>query len=211
PLFMKWSQGYGATHSLLGVFTIDIVMTIALLAAWTWRMREALVDLSPDYLRLRLAPRTSLEMRQRLLIPAAACLGAGTHVVWDAFTHEGRWGWRHVGWLRSEHLGLVGTSWAQYVSGVLGLAIVGWTVVAYFRAAPLTNIDRPAPVLPSSVGIFVVAVAALTGVATAFATLHQGMHAVAFSSVINALIALALGLGCACAVWIVKRPWRVGV
>lgn len=51
--------------------------------------------------------------------------GAATHVVWDAFTHAGRWGTAHVPWLADEHGLLPGYRWAQYGGGVFGVLVVG--------------------------------------------------------------------------------------
>ena len=51
-------------------------------------------------------------------------VGTVTHLVWDSFTHAGRWGVEVVPWLHTEHLGLPGYKWAQFASGLLGLAVI---------------------------------------------------------------------------------------
>lgn len=55
----------------------------------------------------------------------SAALGAATHVAWDLFTHDDRWGPQHIGWLRATALSLAGhsISWAkvlQYTGHTLG-------------------------------------------------------------------------------------------
>ncbi len=64
-------------------------------------------------------------------------LGAITHLVWDSFTHAGRWGVEVVPWLHTEHLGLPGYKWAQFASGLLGLAVlVIWSLRRLIDTAP---------------------------------------------------------------------------
>ena len=99
-------------------------------------MRDALVDLAPDAVRVRLAGRHRLSRRQWLLAPAAAVLGSVTHLAWDAFTHPGRWGVAHVAWLRADLGPLPAFRWAQYASGVIDLAVVLCAVIADLRSRP---------------------------------------------------------------------------
>ncbi len=67
----------------------------------------------------------------------AVVLGALTHLVWDSFTHAGRWGVEVVPWLHTEHLGLPGYTWAQFASGLLGLAVlVIWSLRRLVDTAP---------------------------------------------------------------------------
>jgi len=63
--------------------------------------------------------------RRVLLVLLSLSVWAATHVVWDAFTHAGRWGTAHVPWLADEHGLLPGYRWAQYGGGVFGVLVVG--------------------------------------------------------------------------------------
>lgn len=56
PLFLGWVRGYEVTHSLAGVLTVDIAVTMVVLAIWFALLRDALVDLSPAIIRSRLSP-----------------------------------------------------------------------------------------------------------------------------------------------------------
>lgn len=112
PLFLGWHRGYQVTHSLVGVVTVDAIVTMLVVALWFGVVRDVLVDLTPDAVRSRLVPHVRLSERQWLLAPVAAALGALTHVVWDTFTHPARWGSDRVGWLHTEHAGPLGTAWA---------------------------------------------------------------------------------------------------
>ena len=68
-----------------------------------------------------------------------ACLGALTHVAWDLFTHDDRWGPRHIGWLRSEAVSVLGHSvtWAkvlQYASHTVGPVVAVLLLVRILRS-----------------------------------------------------------------------------
>jgi hypothetical protein len=201
PLFMGWQRGYLFSHSLLGVATVDVVVT--LVAVWLWFAvtRDALVDLAPDAVRSRLVPHVTLTPRRWALAVPAAFVGALTHVLWDGFTHPGRWGVNHLPWLQLEHAGLLGYRWAQYVSGVLGLVIVCLAAAGHLRALP--PIRRPAPraawvtsLLPA-----VAAVGAASGVATATMNVPSGLHAMAFHGVVNAILAVIVSVTAVCLGW----------
>ena len=122
PLFMRWSRGYQVSHSYTGLFTVNLIGALVLLYGWNAFVRDALVDLAPDVVRARLAARHRLSRRQWLLAPAAAVLGSLTHLAWDAFTHPGRWGVAARRRLRADLGPLPAFKWAQYASGVIGLA-----------------------------------------------------------------------------------------
>ena len=209
PLFLGSSAGYSATHRWTGVVTIDLLLTGGVVAVWFVVMRDALVDLAPDPVRLRVPPRARLDRRQLLLLPAAAVIGSATHVLWDAFTHPGRWGVRQVTWLQDDHAGLAGHAWAQYVSGVVGLAIVAAAVVAHLRSSAPTAVDLPARRLPAASLPVVVGLAAAAGVVSALRTAPARLDLMAFNAVVDSLIVLALGLVALCLVWNARRPWAV--
>lgn len=201
PLYAGWTRAYEITHSVVGVLTVDVVATTLVVGVWFAFVRDALVDLAPPAIRSRLAPRARLTARQWRLTPRAAVIGASTHVVWDAFTHPGRWGPRHLPWLRADHLGLAGMTWAQYVSGVLGLLVVGWAVVAHLRSLPPTDARLPAPALTPAALIAALAAAALAGLVSALLEVSSGLHSMAYHGVVNSLIVLVLGLVCVCMAW----------
>ncbi len=200
PLFLGRTGTYGI-YSLVGVATVDVALT--LVAVWLWFAvaRDALVDLSPDAVRSRLAPHVVLTSRQWVLAVPAALMGALTHVLWDAFTHPHRWGVAQFAWLQSDQAGLAGYKWAQYLSGALGLAIVCLAAVAYLRALP--PIRRPAPRPAWATGLLpAVAVAgAVSGIAAAVMNVPSGVHAMAFHGVVNGTLAVVLGFAAVCVAW----------
>jgi hypothetical protein len=207
PLFMRWSSGYQVSHSYTGVFTVNLIGALVVLYGWQAFVRDALVDLAPDVVRVRLAARHRLSRRQWLLAPAAAVLGSVTHLAWDAFTHPGRWGVAHVAWLRADLGPLPAFRWTQYASGVIGLAVVLWAVVADLRSRPADRVLRrralPAPLLP-----LVVCAAGSYGLLAGLDRVGGGLHAVAFHSVVQGIVATAAGMSITCLGWLFATRLR---
>lgn len=136
PLFARSGRGYALSHSFVGVVTLDVVMTMAVLGLWFALVRDAVVDLSPAAVRSRLPAHVRIAPRTWLLAVPAAAIGALTHVVWDAFTHAGRWGVDAIGWLQRDHLGIAGSRWAQDVSSLVGLVVLCAAALSFLRSRP---------------------------------------------------------------------------
>ena len=209
PLFLTGMRGYGLTHSLLGLVTVDVAATLVLLTAWTYVARDALVDLSPSAVRSRLAPRARLGRRDWLLAPVAAAVGAASHVLWDAFTHADRWGATHIAWLREEHAGLAGYSWAQYVSGVVGLAIVLGAATSHVWRQPRAFARPPAALSPVWLPVSAL-VSLAVGAVAGIARTSDGLHAMAFDGVVAALATCSVSVTLVCLAWhgAVRSPAR---
>lgn len=116
---------YQQWHSLRGILTHDVVAVVILLGLLRQVLWEPLVALLPPALAVRAADlRPAFDP---LPVVAGAIGGALTHVLWDSFTHEHGmriWGWA---WLDLPVAGPVRTFvLLQYVSSVVGLAIVLW-------------------------------------------------------------------------------------
>ncbi|NBM16811.1 DUF4184 family protein [Streptomyces sp. GC420] len=128
------------THGPLGVFTADVLLTALLVGLWLL-LREPLVALVvPEAWRGRvygvLAGRS---LRGRGALPLAcafytsAVIGAGTHVVWDAFTHLDRWGMRVLPVLGEEIAGSPLYWYAQYGGSAVAFVVIVWFLVSAVR------------------------------------------------------------------------------
>ncbi|CAL9394888.1 hypothetical protein SUDANB58_01326 [Streptomyces sp. enrichment culture] len=136
----------GVTHSVPGVFTVDVLIAWALVGLWLL-VREPLVALLP---RARQGPvaallrcgRARARVRPSLLAwwYVSAVLGALTHIVWDAFTHHDRWGTRVFPVLAREVAGSPLYWYVQY-----GGSAVAAVVVAVFLARALRRVPRTEP------------------------------------------------------------------
>ncbi|MBS4754613.1 DUF4184 family protein [Nocardioides sp. zg-ZUI104] len=210
PVFLGAWGVYGVTHSALGIVSVDLVVALAVLLLWFTAVRDALVDMAPQRLRIRLRPRVRLSGREWLLAVPAACLGALTHVGWDSFTHADRWGTSRIAWLREEHAGLLGAQWAQYGSGVVGSAVLGWYLVHLVRSRKPLAEPRAPRVLPAATLPVVLAAAAATGL-LAVVRHAPDPHAMAYFAVVDGVIALVVATLAACVAWHVVRARRVSV
>ncbi|MER5373472.1 DUF4184 family protein [Streptomyces sp. NPDC002553] len=131
------------THSFLGVFTVDVVVSWALVALWLL-VREPLVALLPRARQGRTAvltrcgaPRARVARAVLLRWYASAVLGSLTHVVWDAFTHLDRWGMRLFPVLGETVAGSPLYWYLQYGgSAVAAVAIAAFLTLALRRTPP---------------------------------------------------------------------------
>ena len=83
---------------------------------------------SPRRLPLRRLRLIAARRPAFMVTGASGAVGAFSHVAWDLFTHNERWGPRHIAWLRSTALSLAGhtVTWAkvlQYTSHVVGSVV----------------------------------------------------------------------------------------
>ncbi len=192
---------YGFSHSAAGIATLDLGLSLVLLAFWDLLGRDALADTAPSVVRDRLPARARIGRRAWLLAPLAAVVGSTTHTLWDAFTHEGRWGVRHVAWLRETHGALPGQQWAQFASGILGLLAVGWAIVHHVRRLPRSaSRPRRLPALTLPAGF---AAATATSLAGGVLHLDHGWHDAAFHAAVAGILALAALVG------LLGLAWRI--
>ncbi|TQK43819.1 uncharacterized protein DUF4184 [Streptomyces sp. SLBN-118] len=132
------------THAPLGVLTVDVAITAALVAVWVL-VREPLPALLPASWQGRVhalvsgGERRGTDRRHlatALRFYVSAVLGASTHIVWDAFTHHDEWGTRLLPVLNETVAGMPLFSYAQYGSSVLGLVVLGWFAASALRRQP---------------------------------------------------------------------------
>ncbi|GHB14448.1 MULTISPECIES: DUF4184 family protein [Streptomyces] len=146
---------FGAvTHSVPGVFTVDVLVTAAVVALWLL-LREPLVALLPATRR----GRVYAFVRGRRwdpgapVLPAAvwfvvsAAIGAGTHVVWDAFTHHSRWGTELVPVLSRSVGGHPVFQLVQYGSSAVALTVLVRFVHTGLRRTVPLPVPASVPVL----------------------------------------------------------------
>jgi hypothetical protein len=133
------------THSLPALITF--CLPVGVIAYWLTLLliRPAILEVLPDaaYLRLRAAhpPASILQLRAWLYAAAALLLGAATHLIWDAFTHENARGVRMFPMLTDYGPEMGGHSlhlyrWLQYGSSLIGLALVVTALILWLRHAP---------------------------------------------------------------------------
>ena len=88
-------------------------------------------------------------LKALLLFFVAVLIGSFTHILWDSFTHAGRWGVNHIDFLKNEALrmGELRIYWhtfLQHISSIVGTVIIVWVYInwlkkndqAFFTRAP---------------------------------------------------------------------------
>ncbi|HWS49677.1 MAG TPA: DUF4184 family protein, partial [Microbacterium sp.] len=112
PLFVRaLPLSYGATHDL-ALMPATALVALALLLVWRALLRPAARELAPRWLAARLPPawdaevmtgvRETITLRGRAgpswegaaMLALSLAVGIISHIAWDLFTHEGRWGVR---------------------------------------------------------------------------------------------------------------------
>ncbi|OXS36110.1 DUF4184 family protein [Streptomyces sp. XY006] len=130
------------THSFPGVFTVDVLVTWALVGLWLL-LRETLVALLPRARQGRVAALVRCGSPRGRMRPAlvarwygSAVLGSLTHVVWDAFTHLDQWGMRVFPVLGREVAGSPLYWYLQYGGSAVAAVVIALFVVRGLRRMP---------------------------------------------------------------------------
>ncbi len=152
PLFLR---GTPLTYELTHTSAIaGMLLAFVLLMLWYALLRPAVRELSPAGLARRLPEEwdatglAAWRMLQRprarhpiwsdgvllpILLALSVFLGFVTHVVWDAFTHEGRWGSDLIPALAEPWGPLPGYTWLQHGSSAFGLIALGVFGILWLR------------------------------------------------------------------------------
>ncbi len=160
PLFVRGiGLQYGFTHAFANIVWTGMI-AFALFLVWRVMLRPCVSELSPRWLARRLpvgwdqtmsaAAREAVGVGERrsypLLLALSLLIGVLSHIVWDLFTHEGRWGSELFPVLDEPWGPLAGFKWLQHGSSVIGLLIIGiWMLVWVRRRSPRDAVDRMFP------------------------------------------------------------------
>jgi hypothetical protein len=131
------------THTALGVVTVDTALAAAGWAVWHGLLSRPALAAAPAGVRARLEHHVRPGLRPRLRdlrsvvrVLGGLAAGAATHVLWDEFTHAGRWGTEHLGVLSAVRAGRPVHVWAQDASGVAGAGVLLAWCARWWRRTP---------------------------------------------------------------------------
>lgn len=117
-----------STHTPWGILMWDLLFGVVMWVAWR-AASGPLHDLAPEPIRRRWRLPDDL-FGAWPFVPVAVLIGAVTHVLWDEFTHAGRFGATTFAPLSVTYatpFGMVaGYQGLQYFSGVFGLVVIAW-------------------------------------------------------------------------------------
>jgi len=136
-----WHIWPAPSHSFIGIFTFCLPVGLGLYGAFYLLVGPFLGALSPrSFLDRYPSTWTSgaLPAHRLLAVAISIVVGAATHVVWDSFTHEGGVAVRLLPALRTplftwEGYTLYTFRVLQHSSTVLGLSLVAWWSLQWFR------------------------------------------------------------------------------
>ncbi len=153
-LFVPFGPDYKTTHTWAGLLLACLPLGLLLYLAFCGLYGRALVELLPEVVQKRLGdlrrwhwPMTRSHLSWSAM---AVLLGASTHILWDAFTHRGRWGVEALPFLTEQWLTLgstpvLGYQLLQHGSSLVGLPLLALLMVHYLRQQPEDR--RAAPLL----------------------------------------------------------------
>ena len=142
PLFVRGTPvSYQLTHTNVAVAAL---IALGLLLLWYVMVRPAVRALAPSWLAARLPREWDVVAAPRwwrrhpawlstLLLVVSLALGVLSHIAWDAFTHEGRWGAKLFPALDEPWGPLVGLKWLQYGSTAFGLIVLAIAGAVWLR------------------------------------------------------------------------------
>jgi hypothetical protein len=176
PLFVSFAPNYAFTHSLVLALPVCLPWGIGLwlLARFA---RPSTVWLMPEWMRKRVSEHAPPNESSWVRVCAALAIGIVTHLLWDSFTHEGRWGVELLPpleqtWLPASPIGaLPGFKVLQYASSVLGLVAVALAArKALLRRTPRdVPCSRAATRMRIAIWTLVLAIGPLLSLARAYA------------------------------------------
>lgn len=187
--FADWRILSPASHTVAGILTWDLLFGIGMWAVWR-AGAEPVHDLAPNLIRSRWRPATwPADPRAWLLAVLAVLVGAATHVLWDEFTHAGRFGATQITAIGATYVTpwgqLQGYRLLQYASGAIGLAIIVWVGM---RQPVRDAGPRPRPRLARA-AMWLVPLAGLTAAVVRMATFDDlnDVRALAFAAITAAI------------------------
>lgn len=214
-LLLPWRPTRVETHGAMALLTFCLPVGLATFWIYQQLIKSAIVEILPDaaYRRWQrhIAPADITSVRQWALAAAGVLTGAVSHLVWDAFTHEGARGVRMIPALDDPVLfvaghHLDGARLLQDVSSLVGLAIVTAAVAYGLRPDRGKGIPLSRQLRPSERWLWVAAYMIAAG-ALALVALQLRWRHMAFTpslAIYVANVAIAALRGCAAALLVVS-------
>ena len=152
PLYIPIGPEYELTHSFSGVFIACLPLGLGVTLLFLAVVRRALFELAPSGLQRRLVPFVgeppAVTARAVVGLALAVCVGAMTHIVWDAFTHRDAWGVALVPGLQQTWFNVMGEQIAGYMVLQHGCSLIGLPLMIvlylhWYRRADQWPADEP--------------------------------------------------------------------
>lgn len=171
PLFAPF-LGYTTeqTHTVFATTVTNTLVGLCLFVLWHGFLARPADWFAPSGIRARLTPAQQPGLRMRLATPARVLgvlaglyLGGLTHQFLDWFTHSGTVVTDRVALFHAQVGGLPVYYLLQILLSVVGLAVLGWWGIRWYRQAPTYPLHRQ----PSTLGKLAARAAVVGGAVTA--------------------------------------------
>ena len=149
PWFAPFSPDYAMTHSPAGVFTVCLPLGVAVFLLFQCVIKVPVVSLFPRWVQSRMMtcvkPLLVPSVGFFLCVSIAVVVGAFTHILWDAFTHQGRWGTQlfpilnQTTTIAGQHI--PGYKLLQYGSTIVGLPVLALLCELWLRGNTASPVD----------------------------------------------------------------------
>ena len=144
--FLKMSVDSEHSHTIPGIFYFDIPVTIALAFIFHLVVKRNLILNLPAGIQKRFHNLLTSDFKEYfrkhfIVVIACAAFGAGSHVLWDSFTHNGAYFAKELSFIRNTFVPFLGTRYPmffvlQHVSTVIGLSIIVLYII-YMKSAEI--------------------------------------------------------------------------
>jgi len=206
-LFFPYRLPRFETHRAMALLTF--CLPVGLVSYWIFErlIKTPLLEVLPEgaYARSRpfAAPADFTNLRQWFVATCAILVGAFSHLVWDAFTHEGAFGVRHIPALDEPivELGshrILGAKFLQDGTSLIGLAVAFAFLCYALRPGTIARVrSRALQVVERRAWVFAYFATAVTLTAVCYAGARVGEPPIRSLGVAvnSAAIAVLRGLG----------------
>jgi len=185
----RWS------HNLHGAFEFSLPASLLVLAVFHWILKRPVVALLPRTVQQRIVLEKFpfWPLSRFLLIVFSILVGIATHLLWDNFTHSGRFVVEHFSWFHqtTSVLGrqMANYKVAQHLSTVAGLFLLLLWFIHWYQTQP----PHELPVYSLSSGTKFLIVTGIVAIASALgltrALLLLGSRPISAVFVANAVVA----------------------
>jgi hypothetical protein len=153
PLFFPWGPDYWQMHSIAGAWSGCLPIGVACFLLFQCLAKAPMLAALPSFLQRRTAriarPALEPQLGFYLWVGAGVLIGAYSHILWDSFTHAGRWGTEqlpglHETWLTWRGINVPGYAALQYGSSVVFLPLMAILLgVWLWRQPPIESGTYP--------------------------------------------------------------------
>lgn len=132
--FFKASVNGVHGHTIGGLFYFDLPVVLVISIIFHFLIKESLIANLPPFLQQRFEPLRVIDFKKYLktnylVFGISALLGAGSHIFWDGFTHNGKFFVENLSIYQGTYFSFQGVKYPlwyalQHLSTYVGLSVI---------------------------------------------------------------------------------------